>query len=63
MLSRLKEFKQRHGHLKIPWRTKTKPNLWGWLSLQRSQWKHGRLSAERRSRLSELGVVISNQRQ
>jgi hypothetical protein len=62
MLAKLKQFKQRHGHLKVPSRNKTKPSLWQWLSLQRSQWRHGRLSEERRKRLQELGVEVVSPR-
>ena len=56
MFDKLKQFKQQHGHLKVPRRPKSKPYLWGWLSLQRSEWRHGRLSEERRRHLQALGV-------
>jgi hypothetical protein len=62
MFSRLKRFKRQYGHLNIPWRKKTKPNLRGWLNLQRLQWRQGRLRAERRRRLKQFGVSVPRQR-
>jgi hypothetical protein len=62
MFSKLERFKQQHGHLKIPWGKKTKPNLWGWLNLQRLQWRQGQLSQERRRRLKALGLPVPRQR-
>lgn len=55
--AQLRKFKARHGHTTVPAKWEKDRKLGSWVSYQRSMYKAGKLSAERRRRLEELGFV------
>lgn len=61
MYGKLKEFKERNGHCKVPQKYPEDPKLSNWVSVQRRMEAGGKLSADRRSKLLALGFVWSFQ--
>ncbi|KAK1744490.1 helicase-associated domain-containing protein [Skeletonema marinoi] len=55
------EFKEEHGHLKIPTNYEPNPSLYFWVGTQRQSYKHGKLSEERIEKLTELGIDLEIQ--
>jgi len=55
------EFKEEHGHLKIPTNYEPNPSLYFWIGTQRQSYKHGKLSEERIEKLTELGIDLEIQ--
>lgn len=56
-LDELKVFRERFGHCQVPMEWAENVSLAGWVGEQRHLDRKGRLSAERRARLDELGFV------
>lgn len=54
-------FKEEHGHLKIPTNYEPNPSLYFWVGTQRQSFKHGKLSEERIEKLTELGIDLEIQ--
>lgn len=62
MASLLVQFKEREGHVKVPFRhQESDENLGIWLSNQCQAMKRGSLSPEKHQQLKELGVQLSRQ--
>ena len=55
------DFKEKHGHLKIPTNYEANPSLYFWIGTQRQSYKHGKLSEERIEKLTELGIELDIQ--
>ncbi|MDY4960476.1 MAG: Helicase associated domain protein, partial [Chlamydia suis] len=53
----LLDFREEHGHCKVPARYPKSPQLSVWVSTQRYAFKEGKLSEDRIARLEELGFV------
>ena len=59
MIRQLNEFKEEHGHCRVPYRYKKNPELERWASMQREANRKGKLAPERKRQLEELGFVWS----
>uniref|UniRef100_UPI0040560203 Helicase associated domain protein n=1 Tax=Candidatus Electronema sp. TaxID=2698783 RepID=UPI0040560203 len=57
--SQLIEFKQQHGHCKVPHNFSENPQLGKWVSKQRQQRKQNKLTLERERLLEEIGFLWS----
>lgn len=57
--SQLLEFKQKHGHCKVPYNFPDNPQLGGWVGKQREQRKLNKLTPERERLLDEIGFLWS----
>ncbi|MHB1350894.1 MAG: DEAD/DEAH box helicase [Desulfobulbaceae bacterium] len=55
----LLEFKQKHGHCKVPYNFPDNPQLGGWVGKQREQRKLNKLTPERERLLDEIGFLWS----
>ncbi|WP_080132990.1 DEAD/DEAH box helicase [Chlamydia suis] len=53
----LQRFREEHGHCKVPHRYPENPDLGSWVSVQRKNFKKGKLSEGRIARLEEIGFV------
>ena len=53
----LRQFKERHGHCRVPTRWPENPALAKWVMHQRTHHNHDRLPPERKARLEELGFT------
>ncbi|MEQ1859602.1 MAG: helicase associated domain-containing protein [Chthoniobacteraceae bacterium] len=53
--ARLRKFKARFGHTRVPSKSKADPKLGSWVSYQRGLNRAGTISAEHRRRLDEIG--------
>ncbi len=54
MFAALVKFKAQHGHCNVPYRYSENPPLGRWVHNQRSNYKNGKLSAQRTERLNTL---------
>lgn len=57
--NQLLEFKQKHGHCKVPYNFPDNPQLGGWVGKQREQRKLDKLTPERERLLDEIGFLWS----
>ncbi len=57
--SQLIEFKQQHGHCKVPYNYPDNKQLGKWVSKQRQRRKQNKLTPERERLLEEIGFVWS----
>ena len=57
MFIELKRYKEQFGHCNVSVSWEDNPSLGRWVSTQRSKWKKGQLSADRKARLDALGFV------
>lgn len=55
MLALLVDFKNRHGHCNVPQRFKENVRFGRWVNTQRMRFKNGKLAADKKQRLKELG--------
>ncbi len=56
------DFKEEHGHLKIPTNYEKNPSLYYWIGTQRQTYKNGKLTEERIQKLIELGIDLEIQK-
>lgn len=56
-ISKLIEFKKERGHCNVPAKWAGNRSLGAWVSIQRSQYKKGKLSSERIKKLENIGFV------
>jgi hypothetical protein len=55
--AKLRKYKARHGHTRVPAKWEEDKTLGSWVSGQRSRFHAGKLTDERRRRLNDLGFL------